>query len=214
MGGAPPQASLYRVNRRIRVPEIRVIGADGQQLGVMPTADALTMATTAGLDLVEIAPQAVPPVCRIMDFGKFKFEETKKARQAKRRQTVISIKEIKLRPKTDIHDYDFKLAHVRRFLTEGDKVRLIVQFRGREIVHPQTGRAMLERMVKDTADIAQCDQWPSMVGRRMVMVVAPNAATTAKAHQQAPSPPKRSESPRPAAEAPSDDGPADASDSS
>jgi translation initiation factor IF-3 len=210
MGGAPPQASLYRINRRIRVPEIRVIGADGQQLGVLPTADALTLATAAGLDLVEVAPQAVPPVCRIMDFGKFKFEETKKARQAKRRQTVISIKEIKLRPKTGTHDYDFKLAHIRRFLQEGDKVRVIVQFRGREIVHPQTGRAMLERVVKDTADIGQCDQMPAMEGRRMMMVVAPNAATQAKAHQQAPSPPKRSEPPRPA-EAAADADPADPS---
>jgi translation initiation factor IF-3 len=214
MGGAPPQASLYRINRRIRVPEIRVIGADGQQLGVLPTADALTLATEAGLDLVEISPQAVPPVCRIMDFGKFKFDETKKTRQAKRRQTVITIKEIKLRPKTGTHDYDFKLAHIRRFLQEGDKVRVIVQFRGREIVHPQTGRTMLERVVKDTTDIGQCDQMPAMEGRRMMMVVAPNAATNARAHQQPPAPPKRSEPPPRPAEATGDASPPETSGSS
>ncbi|MBI5478995.1 MAG: translation initiation factor IF-3 [Deltaproteobacteria bacterium] len=207
MGGAPPQASPYRINRRIRVPEIRVIGADGQQLGVLPTAEALSLATAAGLDLVEISPQAMPPVCRIMDFGKFKFDESKKARQARRRQTVISIKEIKLRPKTDVHDYDFKLAHVRRFLQEGDKVRVIVQFRGREIVHPQTGRTMLERVVKDTADLGQCDQMPSMEGRRMMMVVAPNAAALARAHQQAQAQARRSEPARPP-EATGDLGPA------
>jgi translation initiation factor IF-3 len=121
-----------------------------------------------------------------MDFGKFKFEETKKTRQAKRRQTVITIKEIKLRPKTGVHDYDFKLAHIRRFLLEGNKVRLIVQFRGREIVHPETGRTMLERVTKDIADIGQPEQMPAMDGRRMVMVVAPSAATQAKARQAPP----------------------------
>ncbi|HEY3354491.1 MAG TPA: translation initiation factor IF-3 [Polyangia bacterium] len=194
LAGAPPQAELYRINRRIRVPEIRVIADDGTQLGILPTADALQRAEAAGLDLVEISPRAVPPVCRIMDFGKFKFEETKKTRQAKRRQTVITIKEIKLRPKTGVHDYEFKLAHIRRFLQEGNKVRLIVQFRGREIVHPQTGRTMLERVTKDTADIGQSEAMPAMDGRRMVMVVAPSAATLAKAHA--------APAPQPAASAP------------
>jgi translation initiation factor IF-3 len=176
------------VNRRIRVPEVRVIGDDGQQLGILPTAEALRLAETAGLDLVEVSPQAAPPVCRIMDFGKFKFDESKKTRQAKRRQTVILVKEIKLRPKTDVHDYDFKLAHIRRFLAEGNKVRLMVQFRGREIVHPQTGRAMLDRVCRDTADIGQSDLRPSMEGRRMSMVLAPNAATIAKVRQNASTP--------------------------
>jgi len=168
------------VNRRIRVPEIRVLGADGQQLGILPTAEGLSLAEAAGLDLVEISPQASPPVCRIMDFGKFKFEESKKARQARRRQTVILVKEVKLRPKTDVHDYDFKLAHVRRFLADGNKVRLIVQFRGREIVHPQTGRAMLDRMCQGVADIAQPELIPAMEGRRMVMMLAPKAAARAR----------------------------------
>jgi translation initiation factor IF-3 len=173
----PPPARGPRINRRIRVPEIRVLGADGQQLGILPTAEGIGLAEAAGLDLVEISPQAIPPVCRIMDFGKFKFDEAKKARQARRRQTVILVKEVKLRPKTDVHDYDFKLAHVRRFLAEGNKVRLIVQFRGREIVHPQTGRAMLDRVCQDVAEIAQPELMPAMEGRRMAMVLAPRGAS-------------------------------------
>jgi translation initiation factor IF-3 len=202
MSGAPPLTDLYRINRRIRVPEVRVIGADSQQLGILPTPEALRLAEAAGLDLVEISPRAVPPVCRIMDYGKFKFDETKKTRQAKRRQTVITIKEIKLRPKTGVHDYDFKLAHMRRFLLEGNKVRLIVQFRGREIVHPHTGRAMLERVVKDIADLGQSEQMPAMEGRRMVMLVAPSAATMAKAHQAPPVPAADRPASVPAAAAP------------
>jgi translation initiation factor IF-3 len=182
MGVAPPQTELYRINRRIRVPEVRVIGDDGAQLGILATPEALKQAEALGMDLVEISPRAVPPVCRIMDYGKFKFEEAKKTRQAKRRQTVIEIKEIKFRPKTDTHDYEFKLKHIRRFLEEGNKVRMVVQFRGREIVHPQTGRSMLEDVSKDVADIAQVEQVPLMDGRRMVMVVAPKQATMQRAH--------------------------------
>jgi translation initiation factor IF-3 len=157
-----------------------VLDADGQQLGVLPTAEGIKLAEAAGLDLVEISPQAIPPVCRIMDFGKFKFDESKKARQARRKQTVILVKEVKLRPKTDVHDYDFKLAHTRRFLSEGNKVRLIVQFRGREIVHPQTGRTMLDRVCQDVADVGQAELRPAMDGRRMVMVLAPKSATAAR----------------------------------
>ena len=186
MGVAPPQTELYRINRRIRVPEVRVIGDDGAQLGILPTPEALKQAEAAGMDLVEISPRAVPPVCRIMDYGKFKFEEAKKTRQAKRKQTVIEIKEIKFRPKTDTHDYDFKLAHIRRFLSEGNKVRMVVQFRGREIVHPQTGRSMLESVSKDVADLAQVEQVPLMDGRRMVMVVAPRPSNM----QQKPAAPR------------------------
>ena len=186
MGVAPPQTELYRINRRIRVPEVRVIGDDGAQLGILPTPEALKQAEAAGMDLVEISPRAVPPVCRIMDYGKFKFEEAKKTRQAKRKQTVIEIKEIKFRPKTDTHDYDFKLAHIRRFLSEGNKVRMVVQFRGREIVHPQTGRSMLESVSKDVADLAMVEQVPLMDGRRMVMVVAPRPSNM----QQKPAAPR------------------------
>ncbi len=167
------------MNRRIRVPEVRVIGDDSGQLGVMPTHEALRMAEEKGLDLVEVSPKAVPPVCRIMDFGKFKYEQSKKTNQAKKHASTIEIKEIKFRPKTDDHDFDFKVRHIRRFLEEGDKVRLVIAFRGREIVHPETGRAMLDHVVKATADIAHVEQMPMMDGRRMVMVVSPRAGRPA-----------------------------------
>jgi translation initiation factor IF-3 len=158
------------------VPEVRVIGDDNQQLGVLPTHEALRLAEEKGLDLVEVSPKAMPPVCRIMDFGKFKFEQSKKTRQAKKHASVIEIKEIKFRPKTDDHDFDFKVKHIRRFLEEGNKVRLVIAFRGREIVHPETGRAMLEAVIKALADIAHVEQMPMMDGRKMMMVVSPRVA--------------------------------------
>jgi translation initiation factor IF-3 len=157
------------------VPEVRVI-SDEAQLGVMPTHEALRLAEEKGLDLVEVSPKAVPPVCRIMDYGKFKYEQSKKTNQAKKHASVIEIKEIKFRPKTDVHDFEFKLSHIRRFLEEGNKVRLVIAFRGREIVHPETGRAMLERVIKQCADVAHVEQIPMMDGRRMVMVVSPRPA--------------------------------------
>jgi len=155
------------------VPEVRVIADDGGQLGVMPTHEAMRMAEEKGLDLVEVSPKAVPPVCRIMDYGKFKYEQSKKTNQAKKHASVIEIKEIKFRPKTDVHDYEFKVSHIRRFLEEGNKVRLVIAFRGREIVHPETGRAMLEKVIKSCTDVAHVEQIPMMDGRRMVMVVSP-----------------------------------------
>jgi len=161
------------VNRRIRVPEVRVIADDGTQLGVMPTFEAMRAAEEKGLDLVEVSPKAVPPVCRIMDYGKFKYEQAKKTKHAKKTSTTIEIKEIKFRPKTDDHDYDFKLKHIRRFLEEGNKVRLVIAFRGREIVHPETGKAMLDAVIKDCQDIAHVEQLPMMDGRRMLMIVSP-----------------------------------------
>jgi translation initiation factor IF-3 len=154
------------------VPEVRVIGDDSAQLGVMPTHEAMRMAEEKGLDLVEVSPKAVPPVCRIMDYGKFKYEQSKKTNQAKKHASVIEIKEIKFRPKTDVHDYEFKVGHIRRFLEEGNKVRLVIAFRGREIVHPETG-AMLEKVIKKCSDVAHVEQIPMMDGRRMVMVVSP-----------------------------------------
>jgi len=163
----------YRVNRRIRVPEVRVITDDGGQLGVMATHEALRMDDEQGLDLVEVSPKAVPPVCKIMDYGKFKFEQAKKTRQAKKHASVIEIKEIKFRPKTDDHDLDFKMRHIRRFLEEGNKVRLVIAFRGREIVHPETGKAMLDRVIRELADIVHVEQIPMMDGRRMVMTISP-----------------------------------------
>jgi translation initiation factor IF-3 len=155
------------------VPEVRVIGADGAQIGVIPTHEALKLAEEAGLELVEVNPRAAPPVCKIMDFGKFKYETSKKEKASRRHQSTIVLKEIKLRPKTDEHDFDFKVKHIRRFLAEGNKCKLVIVFRGREIVHPETGQAMLDSVVKSVSDIAMVEQRPMMEGRRMVMVIGP-----------------------------------------
>lgn len=163
------------MGRRIRVPEVRVIGSDGSQVGIVQTHDALRMAEEQGLDLVEVSPRAVPPVCRIMDFGRFKYQESKKEQASRKHQSVVIIKEIKFRPKTDTHDLNFKLKHIRRFLGEGNKVRLMIVFRGREIVHPETGHAMLDVVSKEVADISVIEQKPSMEGRRMVMVLGPRS---------------------------------------
>jgi translation initiation factor IF-3 len=165
-----------RVNHRIRVPEIRVIDEEsGEQLGVMQTQDALRLAEEKGLDLVEISPQARPPVCKIMDYGKYKYEQSKKKQQARKHASTVEVKEIKFRPKTEQHDMDFKTKHARRFLEEGNKVRLVIVFRGREIVHPETGLNVLRRVMEITADISQVEQQPNMEGRRMVMILAPKA---------------------------------------
>jgi translation initiation factor IF-3 len=163
------------VNRRIRVPQVRVIGADGGQLGVLDTSEALRIAEEGGLDLVEVSPKAMPPVCKIMDYGKFKYEDSKKRKDAKKHQSTVTYKEIKFRPKTDVHDLQFKVDHIRRFLQEGNKARLVVIFRGREIVHPETGQAMLKKVVDLTQDIAMVEQPPMMEGRRMLMIIAPRS---------------------------------------
>ena len=155
------------------MPEVRVIGADGAQIGVIPTHEALKLAEEAGLELVEVNPRAAPPVCKIMDFGKFKYETSKKEKASRRHQSTIVLKEIKLRPKTDEHDFDFKVKHIRRFLAEGNKCKLVIVFRGREIVHPETGQAMLDQVVKACNDVAMVEQRPMMEGRRMVMVIGP-----------------------------------------
>jgi translation initiation factor IF-3 len=155
------------------VPEVRVIGADGAQVGVIPTQEALRLAEEAGLELVEVNPRAVPPVCKIMDFGKFKYETSKKEKASRRHQSTIVLKEIKLRPKTDEHDFNFKVKHIREFLAEGNKCKLVIVFRGREIVHPETGQAMLDKVVKTCGDIAMVEQRPMMEGRRMVMIIGP-----------------------------------------
>ena len=163
------------MGRRIRVPEVRVIGADGSQVGILPTHEAMRLAEEQGLELVEVNPRAAPPVCKIMDFGKFKYETSKKEKASKKHQSTILLKEIKLRPKTDDHDLDFKVKHIRRFLTEGNKCKLVTVFRGREIVHPETGQAMLDTVMKMVADIATVEQRAMMEGRRMVMVIGPKA---------------------------------------
>jgi translation initiation factor IF-3 len=176
-----PEQGL-RINHRIRVPEVRVI-ADDEQLGVMPTHEALRLAEEKGLDLVEISPRAFPPVCRIMDYGKYKYEEAKKKQQARKRASTVETKEIKFRPKTEEHDMAFKVKHVRRFLESGNKVRLAVVFRGREITHPQTGMAVLNRIVELCNDIAVVEATPNMEGRRMIMVIAPKPGVVRKAQE-------------------------------
>lgn len=167
-----PQDSVRR-NEMIRAREVRVIGAEGEQLGILSRNDAIAAAKEAGMDLVEVAAAAEPPVCRIMDYGKFKYEQQKKKQEAKKRQTVVQIKEIKVRPKTDDHDYETKVRHIRRFIEEGDRCKVTVFFRGREIVHKDRGVAILERVVQDTQDIAKMEQEPRAEGRTLQMLLVP-----------------------------------------
>ncbi len=162
-----------RVNRRIRVPEIRVIGEDGEQLGIMPTLQALRRAELANLDLVEVQPRAKPPVCKIMDYGKYKYEQSRKMAESKKKQQQIELKEIKFRPKTGDHDFDVKVKSLKRFLEKGDKGKVTVMFRGREIVHPEVGREMLNRVIQALGEDALIEQNPRLEGRQMVMIVAP-----------------------------------------
>jgi translation initiation factor IF-3 len=152
---------------------VRVIGADGAQVGIMQTYEALKLAEEQGLELVEVNPRSAPPVCRIMDFGKFKYETSKKEKASRKHQSTVVIKEIKLRPKTDRHDLDFKVKHIRRFLGEGNKCRLVIVFRGREIVHPETGQAMLDAVIRKLGDAAVVEQRAAMEGRRMVLTIGP-----------------------------------------
>jgi translation initiation factor IF-3 len=152
---------------------VRVIAADGGQVGIIPTHEALKMAEEQGLELVEVNPRAAPPVCKIMDFGKFKYETSKKEKASRKHQSTIVLKEIKLRPKTDDHDFDFKIKHIRRFLAEGNKCKLVVVFRGREIVHPEMGQVMLDQVIRAVNDIAMVEQRAMMEGRRMVMTIGP-----------------------------------------
>jgi translation initiation factor IF-3 len=164
---------LVRRNERIRIPKVRVVDDDGEQLGVMATRDALDRAREKGLDLVEVAPNADPPVCKIMDYGKFKYQQQKKLQEAKKKQTVIKIKEVKFRPKTDEHDYQTKLKKIVKFLEGGDRCKVTIFFRGREIVHKDRGLAMLERVVEDTQDLAKVESKPMSEGRTMTMMLAP-----------------------------------------
>ena len=167
------QKQRVRINEQIKVPEIRLIGADGQQVGVMPVKEALAMAAEANLDLVEVAPQAAPPVCRIMDYGKYKYQQSKKQQEARRRQTIIQVKEVKVRPKIEEHDMAFKLRNAKRFLSEGDKVKISVIFRGREIAHTDRGFRMLALMSEALAEVATVEQHPKLEGRNLSMIVTP-----------------------------------------
>ncbi|MFH1435678.1 MAG: translation initiation factor IF-3 [Pseudomonadota bacterium] len=167
------QGPLVRVNHRIRVSEVRVIGEDGKMLGVMPTKQAQSMASQAGLDLVEINPKAVPPVCKVMDYGKFKYEKKKKEREAKKNQTVIELKEVKFRPNTDSHDIGVKTRNIKRFLEEKNKAKLTVRFRGREMAHKEIGRQLLMRVAESVAELGVITQHPREEGRVMTMIISP-----------------------------------------
>jgi len=162
-----------RINEQIKVPEVRLIGPDGQQIGVLPIREALAFAAEAHLDLVEVAPQAAPPVCRVMDYGKFKYQQSKKQQEARRRQTTIQVKEIKVRPKIEEHDMAFKLRNTRRFLADGDKVKISVIFRGREIAHTDRGFKLLAQMTESLADVGTVEQNPRLEGRNLSMIVTP-----------------------------------------
>jgi translation initiation factor IF-3 len=174
MKAAPvPQKDGPRINRDIRAREVQVIDAEGQNRGVLLLPDALQLAEEAGLDLVEIVPNKVPPVCRILDYGKFRFLEQKKAAEARKKQKIVEVKEIKLRPGIDDHDYDTKMKAVRRFFDEGDKVKVTLRFRGREMAQQYLGYRLLERVKAETLSFAKVEAEPSMEGRQMTMVLSP-----------------------------------------
>ncbi len=163
-----------RINDRIRVPEVRLVGPNGETVGIVPTNEALKLAQEADLDLVEVAPMARPPVCKLMDYGKFKYENAQKAREARRNQTNVIIKEMKLRPKIDAHDYETKKGHVVRFLRAGDKVKITIMFRGREQHRPELGFRLLQRLAEDVTDLGFVESAPKQDGRNMIMVLGPH----------------------------------------
>jgi translation initiation factor IF-3 len=174
MRAAPERApSGPRMNEDIRVPEVRLIDQNGQNVGVVATSAAIARAIEAGLDLVEISPDSNPPVAKILDYGKFKYQEQKKAAEARKRQKVVEIKEIKMRPSIDDHDYDVKMRSMKRFFDEGDKVKVTLRFRGRELSHQELGWQVLQRVKADTEPLAKVEAEPRMEGRQMVMVLAP-----------------------------------------
>jgi translation initiation factor IF-3 len=170
---APPVKDGLRINDEIRVPKVLLIDQNGEKQGVMPTSSAMEAAEEAGLDLVEIVPNADPPVCKILDYGKFKFQEQKKKNEARKRQKVQEIKEIKLRPNIDTHDYEVKQRSMVRFFEEGDKVKVTLRFRGRELAHPELGMKLLQKVRVDFETIAKCEYEPRMEGRQMIMILAP-----------------------------------------
>jgi translation initiation factor IF-3 len=170
---APPVKEGPRTNQDIRAPKVLLIDQNGEKQGIMPTAAALEAAEEAGLDLVEIVPTADPPVCKILDYGKFRFAEQKKKNEARKRQKVVEVKEIKLRPQIDDHDYDVKAKAMHRFFGEGDKVKVTLRFRGREMAHPELGMKLLQRVKADFEPVAKVEYEPRMEGRQMIMILAP-----------------------------------------
>ncbi|MEW6334795.1 MAG: translation initiation factor IF-3 [Thermodesulfobacteriota bacterium] len=166
-------AKDLRINREIRAASVRVISVDGQQLGVISLTDALAEAVRAGMDLVEVSPTATPPVCRIMDYGKFRYQQSKKVQVSKKSQTVIQVKEIRLRPKTEAHDLEVKLKHIKKFLEARNKVKISMMFRGREIAYTDIGRKIMEDLKNSLADECVVDQQPKLEGRNMIMIISP-----------------------------------------
>ena len=175
----PPERDLTRINERIRVPEVRVIDEEGNQVGVMKTPDALRFAQQRDLDLVEVAPEARPPVCRVLDYSKYKYEQAQKQKAARKHQQQITIREIKFRPKIAQNDYDTKKGHVRRFLLGKDKVKITIMFRGREVTHPERGVAILDRLAEELSELSVVEQRPTQDGRNMTMMLAPSKAVLA-----------------------------------
>ncbi len=161
-----------RINENIRADEIRVVGADGEMAGVMSVQDALVLAEAAGLDLVEVSPNAKPPVCKILDYGKYKYEQQKKASEARKKQKVTDVKEVKIRPGIEKHDYEVKMRNARRFLENGDKVKVTMRFRGREMAHQDIGLDLLKRMQEELSDVGKTDLHPKLEGRQMIMVLS------------------------------------------
>ena len=163
------------MNEKIRAPEVRVIGHEGQQLGIVPIRKALELAALEHLDLVEVAPNADPPVCKIMDYGKFKYQQNKRSQEAKKKQTVIQVKEVKIRPKTDEHDLQVKVRHIKRFIAQKDKAKVTILFRGREIAYSDQGMKVLERIKEELKEEIVTEQQPKMEGRNMIMILAPKS---------------------------------------
>ncbi len=175
----PPERDTTRINERIRVPEVRLIDDEGNQIGVLKTPDALVFAQERDLDLVEVAPEARPPVCRVLDYSKYKYEQAQKVKQARKHQQQITIREIKFRPKIAEHDYDTKKHHVERFLKHKDKVKVTIMFRGREVTHPERGTMILDRLAEELSEIGVVEQRPMQEGRNMTMMMAPSKAVLA-----------------------------------
>jgi translation initiation factor IF-3 len=175
----PPERDTTRINERIRVPEVRLIDDEGNQVGVLKTPDALVFAQERDLDLVEVAPEARPPVCRVLDYSKYKYEQAQKVKQARKHQQQITVREIKFRPKIAEHDYDTKKHHVERFLRHKDKVKVTIMFRGREVTHPERGTAILDRLAEELAELGVVEQRPIQEGRNMTMMMAPSKAVLA-----------------------------------
>ncbi|MEQ8236128.1 MAG: translation initiation factor IF-3 [Syntrophomonadaceae bacterium] len=173
LGGEFLISKDWRVNEDIRVKEVRLVSEDGEQLGIVPIREALALAEEKGVDLVEVAPSAKPPVCRMMDYGKFKFEQSKREKESRKKQKIISIKEVKMRPNIEEHDFQVKAKNARKFLTAGDKLKFTIMFRGRQITHPELGEKLCIQLAKELSDISSVEKSPKVEGRNMVMILVP-----------------------------------------